>query len=89
MSLESNNDPTWSTWSEAVNVILHRPYLIRTARIALIVGTILFVINHYEELIAGSVAPSTWVKSVATCIVPFSVANWGILTARRRKNSLD
>jgi len=87
MPLESSNqsEPTWSSWGEAAKVILHRPYLVRTTRVALIVGAILFAINHYEEMIAGDVAPSTWLKAAATCIVPFSVANWGILTARRRK----
>jgi hypothetical protein len=81
----SDNDPSWGTWREAVRVVLHPPYLKKTTRIALLVGSLLFVVNHYDALLAGKVSRTTLGKGAVTCLVPFSVANWGILTARRRK----
>lgn len=83
--LSSHPDPSWSTWPEAIAVVFHRPYLTKTTRIALSVGAVLFAVNHYDELLAGKVNSITWIKGATTCLVPFSVANWGILTARRRK----
>jgi len=77
--------PTWSTWREALQVVFHPPFLKRTLRIAVLVGCILFLINHFDEVLAGRVATSTWIKGLATFVVPFSVSNWGILTATRRR----
>ena len=82
--MASNADPSWSTWPEALRVVLHRPFLVRTFRIAVFVGAVLFLINHFDEIWNGKVGPSVWVKGLATCLVPFAVANWGILTATRR-----
>ena len=96
----SGADPSWSTWTEALAVVLHRPYLAKTARIALVFGAVLFVVNHYDELLALTVAPvfanqlaviepcprcdvQHMDEGVITCLVPFSVANWEILRARR------
>lgn len=78
-------DPSWSSWREAIGVILHRPFLARTSRIAIFVGVLLFLINHFDEIWRGDVPTSTWMKGLASCLVPFAVANWGILTATRRR----
>ena len=76
--------PTWSTPREAVRVVLHRPHLWRTVLTALIVGTVLFAINQLDVVLAGHASATTWVKVGLTYLVPFAVANTGLLFGCRR-----
>ena len=75
--------PSWTTPRQALSVIAHRPHLGATVRIALTVGTVLFVINQLDVVIRGDATAVTWLKSVVTYLVPFVVSNLGILTATR------
>ena len=77
--------PTWSTWRGAVRVVLHRPHLRTTVRIALVVGTVLFAINQLDVVLRGDATAATWVKGLVTYAVPFVVANLGVLTASRQR----
>jgi hypothetical protein len=76
--------PTWTTWREALGVCLHRPHLRSTARIAVVIGTILFAINQLDVILAGKATLAVWLKAGLTYLVPFCVSNWGILVATRR-----
>lgn len=76
--------PTWRTWREALAVALEPRHLRATTRIALIVGTVLFAINHLDVVLAGDASTSTWVKAGVTYLVPFVVSNLGVLTATHR-----
>lgn len=76
--------PSWSTFGEAIRVVAYPPFLKKTSRTAVVVGSLLFSINHLDELLRGQANASTWIKGVATCLVPLAVANWGILIATRR-----
>jgi hypothetical protein len=76
--------PTWTRWGEALAVVAHPPYLKKTIRIALIVGAILFTINHLDTVIRGRATAATWIKGALTFLVPFCVSNLGILVATRR-----
>lgn len=78
--------PSWTTWREACAVVAYRAHLRRTARIALVVGTILFAINQLDVVLAGRATTAVWVKSAVTYLVPFCVANLGVLAATRRDN---
>lgn len=78
--------PTWSTWREIPRVCLHRPFLMRTIRIALIVGTILFIINQLDVVLSGRATPFVWFKAGLTYFVPFCVSNYGLIVAARRKS---
>lgn len=62
----------------------HRPYLVQTTLTALIVGTILFMINHMDTVLAGMATTETWVKTGVTYLVPFAVSNIGLLVGCRR-----
>jgi hypothetical protein len=82
----SNQDrPVWTKWHEAFRVIAYPPYLKRTVRIALIFGSILFAINHLDEVVLGHANAAVWVKGALTFLVPFSVSNLGVLVASRRR----
>ena len=76
--------PVWTKWHEAFRVIAYPPYLNRTARIALIFGSLLFAINHLDEVVLGRATASVWIKGALTFLVPFCVSNLGVLVASRR-----
>ncbi len=76
--------PTWTRWPEIGRVVGYGPYLKKTIRIALIVGTILFSINHLDEVIRGRANFVVWLKIFTTYLVPFCVSNFGLLIAARR-----
>jgi len=76
--------PTWKRWPEIGQVVFHPPYLKKPVRVALIVGTILFVINHLDEVVRGQATYTVWMKGAITYLVPFCVANLGVLIATRR-----
>jgi hypothetical protein len=80
-----DQNPTWSRWSEIPAVIFHRPYLRRTVGAALVVGSVLFAINHLDVVLAGQADWRVWLKGLLTYCVPFCVSNWGIVTATRRQ----
>jgi hypothetical protein len=51
---------------------------------ALVIGLVLSSIDHLDEVLRGQAVVGTWIKGALTCLVPFCVANWGILIATRR-----
>jgi hypothetical protein len=77
--------PTWSSWREAVQVVAHPPHLRRTLTVALLVGTLLFCINQLDVVLRGDATTVVWVKSAVTYLVPFGVANAGVLIASRTR----
>lgn len=81
--------PAWSRWSEAPAVVFYRGHLTRTVTVALVVGTILFIINQLDVVMAGDATARTWAKTIITYVVPFFVANYGVLTGTRRAPDSD
>jgi hypothetical protein len=71
--------PRWSRWREAPAVVFHLPYLRRTLGIAGVVGTVLFAINHLDEVLQGQATTRMWTKIALTYLVPFCVSNYGLL----------
>ncbi|MGH3439585.1 MAG: nitrate/nitrite transporter NrtS [Sciscionella sp.] len=76
--------PTWRTAAEACRVIAYRPHLSHTILTALVVGTILFAINNLDIVLRGTATTETWLKTGITYLVPFCVANIGVLLGCRR-----
>ena len=74
---------TWSTWREALIVCSTPHNLRRTVGIALVVGTILFVINQLDVVLRGDATALVWFKIGLTYVVPFCVSNYGILVATK------
>jgi hypothetical protein len=64
-------------------VVAYRPHLRNTLLIALVVGTILFCINQLDVVLRGDADVGVWIKSGTTYLVPFCVANAGVLVASR------
>ena len=66
--------------------MLHPHISRRALRVALIVGTILNVINHYELLIGSTVTIKELVQVALTYIVPYMVSTHGQLLAGVNKS---
>jgi hypothetical protein len=75
---------TWSTLPEVCRVIARRPHLRQTALTALFVGSVLFAINQLDVVLSGAATQATWIKAAVTFLVPFAVANSGLLVGCRR-----
>jgi hypothetical protein len=70
-------------WGQAVAIVLRPEHLRRTVRIALVVGTILTLINQLDVILRGDATAVTWVKAVLNYCVPFVVSNLGLLAGKR------
>lgn len=75
---------TWTSPREALEVASRREHLVQTVAVALVVGTVLFAINQLDVVMAGEATAVTWMKAAATYVVPFLVANYGLLVATHR-----
>jgi hypothetical protein len=75
---------------EALRICFKREHLRRTVKIALVVGTILTLINQLDVILRGDATSITWVKAGLNYCVPFIVSNLGLLAGKRAEaESLD
>ncbi len=81
---EAATPPTWATVGDIPQVVFNRRSLVRTIGVAMVVGTVLFAINQLDVVLSGKATVGTWIKAATTYLVPFCVANYGVLTATRR-----
>jgi hypothetical protein len=79
--------PTWRTTGEARRILTDRAHLSQSLLTAVIVGTILCVINQLDVILAGQATTTTWIKIGITYLVPFCVANIGILIGSHRPSA--
>jgi hypothetical protein len=63
-------------------VCTRREHLRRTATIALVVGTVLTLINQVDVIARGEATSLTWIKIPLNFLVPFVVANLGLLAGQ-------
>jgi hypothetical protein len=68
---------------EALRYCALRAHLRRTARIALVVGVVLTIINQADVILGGDATTATWIKTGLNFVVPFVVSNLGLLSGRR------
>ena len=57
----------------------------RAARIALIVGTVIAVINHGDRIVTGTMDTTAWFKCALTFLVPYAVSTYSSVMAIRDK----
>ena len=75
---------TWGTPIEALRMCFLPTTLRRTIPIALVVGTILSLINQSGVIFGGTATLATWIRVGANYLVPFCVSSAGFLSATRR-----
>jgi hypothetical protein len=76
--------PTWATPREACALVFRPATLRRTLRIALLVGTILSLVNQGALIVRGAADVTTWLRVLANYVVPFCVSSAGFLSATKR-----
>ena len=54
-----------------------RRCVLRSLKVALVVGTVLALINHYQTIFSGSLGVTGLVQILLTYAVPYSVATFG------------
>ena len=67
---------------DAVAYAARPEHLKSTLRIAFVVGIVLTLINHVDVIVGGDATATTWLKCGLNFVVPFVVANLGLLSAR-------
>ena len=70
------------SWQQAVAFCGRREHLRRTLRIALVVGIVLTTVNQLDVLVSGEATTVTFVKCGMNFVIPFVVANLGLLSGR-------
>lgn len=65
--------------------IARSPAVVRSAlRVALLVGTLLALINYGDKLLAMSLTRTDLLKLMLTYLVPYGVSTWSAVQAIRR-----
>jgi hypothetical protein len=67
---------------------LERDTLARSAKTALVVGTILALINHGQDLLSGQLSLRWVVPLLVTYLVPFSVATYSQVQGERQRDRI-
>ena len=79
--LRAGAAPPEPTWRVALRYAAEGGVPKRSVRIALIVGTVLNLINQGDVLMADFGAVN-WVKCAMTYVVPYLVSTWGAVSFR-------
>ncbi len=78
---------TWRRWREVPRLCLSWRSLRSTVAVALVLGTVLFAINQLDVVATGRATGRVWLRTGLTYVVPFLVANYGLLVGARRPAS--
>ncbi len=76
---------TWSTPGQAVWLICCGVTFATASRIALVVGTLLTVVNQGSVLLSGDVGVATWLSVAANYAIPYVVSSLGYLAPFRQR----
>lgn len=57
----------------------------RAGKIALIVGTLIALINHGDRIVTGSMQAGDWLKCALTFLVPYGVSTYSSVMAVRER----
>jgi hypothetical protein len=72
--------PTNGRLRPIVKYAFERACVLRSVKIALVVGTVLALINHYSAIIGGSLDAVSAAQILLTYFVPYAVATVGSST---------
>jgi hypothetical protein len=72
---------------DALSIVFRREHLRKTARIALVVGCVLTLINQLDVFLGDKATAITFVKTGLNFCVPFIVSNLGLLAGKRTEKA--
>jgi hypothetical protein len=64
-----------------ISLAFSRQVVSRAFNVALLVGTLLALINHGEKIISLTLSSEDFVKVVLTYLVPYGVSTWSAVQA--------
>lgn len=68
-----------------ISLAFSREVVSRAFNVALLVGTLLALINHGEKIISLTLSSEDFVKVVFTYLVPYGVSTWSAVQAIKSK----
>ena len=77
--------PSWTTPRQALGLFCRGATLRTAAPIAIIVGTVLSLVNQLQVVLDGEASWATWVRIAVNYAVPYTVASVGFLSACRAR----
>lgn len=63
--------------------LIDREMVLPAFKVALVVGSILFVINHASALLTGTMTTQRWVSALLSYVVPYLVSIHGRVVSRK------
>lgn len=75
--------PTWSTPVECLRLIVTGATFSTAVRIALVVGTLLTMVNLGHVIVGGQAGPATYLQIAANYAIPYVVSSLGVLSHTR------
>lgn len=75
-------------WHIFISYGLERDTLVRSCKTALVVGSILGVINHGFALVTGHFTIDQIAPLLVTYLVPFTVATYGQIQGKRQRDQI-
>ena len=85
----AENVPVWSTRVDGCRLILRGVTFRTCSRVALVVGTILSVVNQGAVIASGDANRMTWVRVGVNYLIPFLVSSVGYIAPFRLRNRAD
>jgi hypothetical protein len=67
-----------------INALKNPTLAVNSVRVALVVGSLLFVINHGSAAMENRMSRDRWISALLTYCVPYGVSIHGQYVARRR-----
>ncbi|MEU6587433.1 nitrate/nitrite transporter NrtS [Nocardia sp. NPDC046763] len=85
--MPDRGDQRWQSPTEALRLLLRGATARTAGPTAVVVGTVLSLVNQGGDIASGDVTPATWIRIEVNYLVPFLVASIGWLSARRTSTS--
>ena len=76
-------DSAWTTRREALGLIVRGVTFHTASRVALVVGTLLTLVNQGEVILNGQQTAATYVRVAFNYLIPYAVASIGYLAPLR------
>lgn len=91
MDIQSSAQPAPTPvkgWHSLLAYIFERDTILRSIKTALVVGSVLAIINHGQAMLSGHFAPDWVIPMLITYLVPFTVATYGQVQGKRQRDRL-
>lgn len=66
-----------------LTLALSRLVVMRALKVAILIGSILVLINHGEKIMVMTISPKDCLKMILTYLVPYGVSTWSAVMAIR------